>query len=313
MSCSFVVMSDTHFIAPPTDHEGKWWNRTTQRFSTQMGEALIELVRSLSPDFAVHCGDFTGWDSRENCDFGLDIMNRIGCPWYGVPGNHDTWFTDTRECFKDTFECAEGSWSYSREIGGLKFFFLDVVHWYAKNGECSPYFDRERYDAGELIGMGPRERDLSWLENELEQTNLTAVIVTHAPIAFKDEYPVKTLPGGKPVKSPMTPPSDFIEDMVAREELLRLTRKYQNIKACFAGHWHINDAVTFDSVLYVMTGALREFPYEIRLVEFSEECLRITTHGLDVPKLREISYVEEWGNLWVEGEHDVREFVFSLF
>ena len=311
MTCRFVVMSDTHFIAPPADQEGTWWNRTTHRFSREMGEALVETVTGLSPDFAVHCGDFTGMDTRKNYEFGVEFMDQLGCPWFGVPGNHDTWSYETREGFSKTFGCSEGKWSYSCEIPGLKFFFLDVVHWYSENGECSPFFDREKYDSGKITGMGPSEKDLIWLEKELEKTHLPAVIVSHAPAAFKESYPLKTLPYGKPVKAPMTPPSGFINDIIGREKLYRLTQKYPVVKVCFAGHWHINDALTFGGVLYVQTGCLREFPYEIRLVEYSEGRFRITTHGLKVQELREISYIKEWGNRWVEGEPDVREFVFS--
>ena len=78
-----------------------------------------------------------------------------------------------------------------------------------------------------------------------------------------------------------------------------MIQKNKDVRACFAGHWHINDAVTSGNVLYVMTGALREFPYEIRLVEYEEEYFKITTHGLNVPKLRKISFVKEWNNRWV--------------
>ena len=312
MSCRFVVISDTHFIKPPANNDGTWWNRTTQRYSKEMGEALVELIGGLSPDFVIHCGDFTGLDSVENFDFGLRFMNRPGCPWYGVPGNHDTWFPDSRKRFKEIFDTGEDTWSYSREIGGLRFFFLDVVHWYDKNGECSPYLDREKYDSGRIKGMGPSEKDLLWLEKELEKNDLPAVIITHAPVFFKDNYPLKTLPYGKPAKGPVTPPSGFIDDIEKRERLLGLVKNHPSVKACFAGHWHINDAFVSDDVLYVMTGALREFPYEIRLVEYGGDTFGITTHGLDVPELRKISYVKEWDNRWVEGERDVRDIVFKV-
>ncbi len=62
----------------------------------------------------------------------------------------------------------------------------------------------------------------------------------------------------------------------------------------------------------MMTGALREYPYEVRLAEYDGASLQISTHPLDVPELRRISYMEEWGNRWVEGTQEAREFSFPI-
>jgi len=312
MSCRFVVMSDTHFINPPVAHEATWWNRTTHRFSEQTNEAFIELVKRLSPDFAVHCGDFTGESSTDNFKLGTTIMNRLCCPWYAVPGNHDTWGIDSDSIIKKTFGCSSDIRSYTKELHDLKFIFFDVANWYDRDGECMSYYDREKAKDGAYIGMGPSEKDIIWLEDELRNTDLPAVIVSHAPIAFKDAYPLKTLPYGKPVKGSMTKPSDFIDDIINRDKLYQVIRNSPSVKACFAGHWHINDALARNGVLYVMTASLREFPFEIRLVEYSHRCFRISTHGLDVPSIKKASYVRKWGNKWVEGTPDVREFSFTF-
>ncbi|MBT4483447.1 MAG: hypothetical protein HOC71_07200 [Candidatus Latescibacteria bacterium] len=312
MPCRFIVISDTHFVAPPADREGTWWNRTTHRYSQKMGEALVELVSSLAPDFVIHCGDLTGWDSKANCELSIEFMDKLGCPWYGTPGNHDTQHPHGRELFNETFGLNGRTWSYLRDVGGLRFFFLDVVHWHADSGESFPFYDMEQDNSGRIVGMGYAECDLVWLERELEQTNRPSVIVTHAPICFRDTYPLKTLPYGKPVMRKMTPPSEFINDMIGRKKLSELIRGNSSVKACFAGHWHINDAVVSDGVLYVMTGALREFPYEVRLVEYTGSSLCISTHSLNVPELREISFVKEWNNEWVKGEQDVRNIIFTF-
>ena len=316
MPSRFAVISDTHFVRPPADNEGVFWNRTTERYSSDMGEALVGLIKTLAPDFVIHCGDFTGVDTLENFDYGLSFMNRLGCPWYGVPGNHDAWTSEARSRFRDLFETGDGSWSYSREAGGLRFFFLDVVHWLEDDGSISPRLDREKYDAGRIIGMGPTEKDLAWLDSELESTTMPTVIVTHAPIYFRNAYPLKTLPYGKPVSGAETPPEAFISGFVKKSEgrgrLYDITRKHSAVKACFAGHWHLHDAVVSDDILFVMTASLREFPYEVRMVEFDGSKLVVSTHELDVPKLRDFSYVEEWGNDWVRGVPGAREIWHTL-
>jgi len=309
-------MSDTHFVRPPTDFEATWWNRTTERFSREMGEALVDCIGGLSPDFVIHCGDFVGVDSEENFEYGLSFMERLGCPWYGVPGNHDTWTGAARNGFREVFGTGPGTWSYAREMGGLRFFFLDVVHWMDDRGVVSPVLDGEKYETGKIAGMGPTERDVAWLEDELGRTNLPSVLVTHAPIHFRPAYPVKTLPRGKPAESPRTPPrgfiSGFLEEHEGRGRLLGLTLNDPGVRVCFAGHWHLNDAVERDGVFYVMTGALREFPYEVRSVEFDGGRMRVETHGLDVPRLREYSYVKEWGNDWIRGCEEAREFEIGM-
>ncbi len=306
MSCRFIVMSDTHFTAPPSTREETWWNRSTEGLSDKMGEALVGLVNELSPDFVIHCGDFIGECSRESFEFGAAVMNRLACPWYAVPGNHDTWCMDIRDCFKETFNTVGNTCSYTRELGGMCFFFLDMTHWFGYDGSISPVLDREAYNSGKIKSIGPLESDLRLLEDELERTTFPSVLVSHAPVAFRKAYPAVTLPHGRPVKGAMTPPEEFIPDFVGRERLLKITREHSSLKACFAGHWHLNDVVNDGGVWYVMTGALREFPYDIRLVEYTDETFMISTHRLDVPELMELSYVREWGNMWVEGGEDVR-------
>jgi len=316
MPLRFAIISDTHFVKPPTEIGGSWWNRTTEKYSTEMGDALVETMRELSPDFVIHCGDFTGEKSSDSVEFGLSIMDKIGCPWYGTPGNHDSRSIASRTMFKDRFNEGENSWSYYRDLGELHFFFLDVAHWLGADGSVSPYFDREKYDSGEIIGMGPCEEDLAWLERELEATETPAIVVTHAPIHFKEAYPLSTLPYGVAVKAPITQPKDFISGFVRLDEgrgrLLDIVRSHRNVVACLAGHWHINDALVEAEQLFLLTGSLRDYAYDIRLVEYDGTTFDISTHALDLPELRKLSYVEKWGNEWVRGTDDVRNFTFSL-
>jgi len=306
MSCRFVVLSDTHFTSPPSGRDGTWWNRSTERFSDRMGEALIGLVRGLVPDFAIHCGDFVGECSPGSFDFGAAVMDRLGCPWYAVPGIHDTWCGDVRNSFRERFAAGNDSCTYTRELGGLLFVFLDEAFWYARDGSVSPVLDIEHYRSGGIVSMGPLESDLDRLETILGDTCRPSVLVAHAPIEYREAYPVATLPHGGLVQGPMTQPQEFIPDIAGHERLARIARDCPLLKACFAGHWHINDIVRKDGAWHIMTGALREFPYDIRLIEYREEAFHITTHRLDVPDLIELSYVKEWGNRWVEGEEDVR-------
>jgi 3',5'-cyclic AMP phosphodiesterase CpdA len=306
----FLVIADTHFVRPPAREADAWWNRTTERFSDVMGEALVRKARKLAPDFVVHCGDFTGWSTPENHEFGAGFMNRLGCPWHLVPGNHDTW--EPPELGTETPFIREGIRSFRADLQGLRVLFLDTASWFDVDGVCAPLLNRERYIRGGIAGMGVSESDLAWLKRELAAGDLPMVLVAHAPVEHRETYPVVTLPRGEPAAGPTTEPSKFVKDMIGIETVRRLIRGSRSVIASFAGHWHLNDAVVRDGVLHVMTGALREYPYEVRLVEYDGVLLRVSTHGLDVPELRERSYVPEWGNRWIEGTEEVREFLFTV-
>lgn len=316
MPCRFAVVSDTHFVAPPNDKSGFWWNRTTESRSDEMGEALVRLMRELAPDFIVHCGDFAGIDAEEHVRFGVSVMERTGCPWFCAPGNHDARSMAARRAFGERFGTGDGTWSYSRDLGGIRFFFLDVVWWLGADGSLSPVLDMDARADGRIIGMGPSTADLLWLDSECARTSLPAIVVTHAPVHFCDAYPLSTLPKGKPAAAPLTRPDDFISGFLTKREgrkrLLDIILNRTAVTACFAGHWHIHDAVALDGVHFIMTGSLRECPYEVRLVEFDGAAFRVETHGLDVPGLREASRMPAWGNAWIEGEPAVRDFSFPL-
>ena len=88
VSSRFVVLSDTHFVEPGRAAEGKtWWNRVLEKQCADIGAALVRSVSRLEPDFVIHCGDLTADPHLANYEFGLEIMNQLGCPWYAVPGN----------------------------------------------------------------------------------------------------------------------------------------------------------------------------------------------------------------------------------
>ena len=59
MDTRFVILTDTHFAPPGRGVDGQWWNRTLVSRSAEISEALITTVKKLSPDFIIHCGDFT--------------------------------------------------------------------------------------------------------------------------------------------------------------------------------------------------------------------------------------------------------------
>lgn len=314
MTCRFVVISDTHFFAPGAVTQDKmYWNRVLQTRSPEIGECLIETINELAPDFVIHCGDFSGLCDVENFNFGCQLMDQLSCPWYAVLGNHDSWYPGVRDAFSSLYGLPQGQCYYSRDLAGLRFIFLDVAYWTSRQGQVSPYLDKDLYDSGQILGMGPTEEELRWLQAELEHSNnQPVVLVSHAPLGFKDAYPLVTLPKGRPVQAARTSLVDYMEDVMMRHEMREITRRHPNIKAAFAGHWHICDAVQQDGAVYCQTASLREYPFEIRLVEVRNRALAVTTIGLKNPDFKRLSYVEEWRNGWVAGVAGDREFIVDL-
>ncbi len=280
-----------------------------------MAQALVKLVRRQAPDFVIHCGDLTADDTEENCRMARDVMEDLGCPWYGVPGNHDTRYGNGRALLAEVFDGDGGVTSFARVLGGVRFLFLDVVHWLHADGSLTPRFDRELYDAGRITGMGPSQGDRLWLERVIAASPEPVIVVSHAPAHFRKSYPIATLPYGKPVSSPETAPEDFISGFIGadegRREILETISGGERVKACLSGHWHFNDAFGEDGRLFMITGALRELPYEVRLLELDGGGMRVKTLGLDVPDLTRRSFVKEWGNSWVKGPAASRDFVFQ--
>ena len=202
---------------------------------------------------------------------------------------------------------------YALDLAGLRFLFLDLAYWAARDGQISPYLDKDLYDSGEIAGLGTSLQELDWLQRELAAAGeRPVVVVSHAPLGYKPNYPVVTLPRGKPPAGPRTSVAEMMGDVAGREAVRALLRQHPRVRLALAGHWHISDFTREDGVAFCQTPALREFPFEFRLAIVEGERLHVTTHGLDDESFRRQSYVEAWGNAWVAGTETDRTFSVAL-
>ena len=315
----FVIITDTHCFASGQGKDGVWWNRTLQSSTDEIGRCLVETISPLQPEFVIHCGDISGHSDLANFHAGLEILDRLACPWYAVVGNHDTWFPGVRDAFSDRNGLPHGQCYYSRQLGDLFFIFLDCCYWRAVDGSVSPYLDKQIFDNDVLDGLYIADEQFDWINDQLETAgNVPVVLVSHAPLGFKNVYPVTTLPDGQPA-----PPSgcSLLEfnkrcgrtsDIVNRLQLRELLANHTNIKMALAGHCHIHDFHEEDGIAFIQTGAMREYPFEFRLVEVENGLASVTTHGLNDPSFQTESYLNERGNRWVAGSDAERTFSISL-
>jgi 3',5'-cyclic AMP phosphodiesterase CpdA len=312
VSSRFVILSDTHCLSPTSSFEVKpWWNRALEMDSAGIGEAVVRAVSGLQPDFVIHCGDLTSDGSLESYMLATSLLDRLPCPWYAVPGNHDTETPGIRAALAARFGLADDQCHYTRDLAGLRFVFLDVAYWAAADGCVTPYRDESRAEAGLSVGPGEWE----WLDRELTAADRLVVVVSHAPLGHKPDYAVASLPRGRRPAGPRTSVASLMGDLAGREKLRAVLRRHPIVRLALAGHWHIHDVTLEDGITFCQTAALREYPFEFRLATRNEDRLHITTLGLhepDAQRLRAQSYVEAWGNAWVAGTEADRMFTVEL-
>lgn len=234
----FVIISDTHLFAPgAVVRDATFWNRVLRTRSLEIGARLVETVNELAPDFVIHCGDLTGHCDLENWGAGCQVLDLLNCPWYAVLGNHDTWFPGVRDAFAARFGLPPGQGSYRQDLGGLRFLFLDLAHWHDRDGGISPYLDKEAYDAGQIVGLGPSPEGLHWLEAELAGCDdRPVVLVSHPPLGYKASYPLGTLPKGEPTPARRVPVDSILGDVREHEALRALIGRCPNVRLALAGH-----------------------------------------------------------------------------
>jgi len=315
----FAVIADTHFFAPGRGKDGIWWNRTLQSKTHEIGRVMVDAIAQMQPDFVIHCGEISGCCELTSFNVGLQIMDRLPCPWYAAIGNHETWFPGVRNAFSDRYGLPRGQCYYSRRLGDLVFIFLDTCYWRAVDGSVSPYLDKELFDNDMIDGLYVADEEVKWSEDQLAaHRQETVVLASHAPLGFKDAYPVATMPDGSPGPKDGCSLLEFNRrcgrtgDIVNRVQLRALLSNYSNVKIAFSGHCHINDMHEEGGIVFVQTGAMREFPFEFRLVELEDGVASVTTHGLNDPAFQAESYMEERGNRWVAGTNAERTFTVSL-
>ncbi|MBF6597870.1 MAG: PQQ-binding-like beta-propeller repeat protein [Fermentimonas sp.] len=145
----FALVTDTH-IGNPLNNEDLI--RTVEDINT---------IPEIS--FVIISGDVTEFGSYEELRIAKDILDNLNVPYYAIPGNHDSnWSESGTNDFLKIF----GNETFGFEYNGYKFIGLAS----GPNMRMSP-------------GQIPRE-NLTWFFNELEQTS------NEIPIIYVNHYPM---------------------------------------------------------------------------------------------------------------------------
>lgn len=127
-------------------------------------KAFIDEMKILKPDFIIQLGDFCG-PYQTNRGF-MDIWNDFKGPSYHVIGNHDT---DGGFSFQQVVDYWKGKGIYySFDSNGYHFSVL--------NGNERPEGDTSRWPSN------ISNRQIEWLENDLNSTHLPVIIFCHQGI-----------------------------------------------------------------------------------------------------------------------------------
>lgn len=147
----FAFISDTH-IGSPNGSAEEDLRRTVRDINTMKDIAFVVLT-----------GDITELGTNEELKLAKQILDSLNIPWYIIPGNHDTGWSESGGVM---FTTIFGYDKFSFEFNGIK--FLGCA--------SGPYV---RMSDGHV----PRDA-VNWLDNELKK------IKNNQPVIFLNHYPV---------------------------------------------------------------------------------------------------------------------------
>ena len=169
---------------------------------------IAEIANLDRPDFVFHCGDLTPFGQTAQYDEVISALDTFTVPVHTTAGNHDI-RAGGGEQYLEHF----GSANYSFEIGSVHF----------------TVFNTSTNDVS--------EEELSWLENDLSQSDSEIKFVfTHTP-PF----------------DPRTGSAHAILNETNAERLMTLFEN-QGVNTVFAGHIHMYNESMRNGVRYVITG-----------------------------------------------------------
>jgi hypothetical protein len=272
-----------------------------------LADALVDTVHAATPDFVVHCGDLTDNSTADEFAFALDAFDRMGCPYYLIPGNHDTYLPHIRAELAKRYATGGDHCYFASTLAGCRCYFLDGAYWVRTDGGADGHIDWDLYKAGGYVSIGVPEAEREWLAADLSaHAEAPALVFVHAPIASSPTFPIGHLPKAKPVTRTPSPYSDVGSYAAQHDALWTVLDAAPNVRAVFTGHWHLHDVVQHDAIAHVQTASMIEYPFELRKVTVEDGLLRIETLGLKDGRFKAASREAGLSNEWVAGAEGAR-------
>ena len=223
------MCSDVHL---PTMHDSE------KRITT-----FIDSMNIAEPDFIIELGDFGIPDERYVPYF--DVWNSFQGPKYHVIGNHEM---DGGTSLDEAVSYRNMKNSYfTFTQNGFQFIVLD--------GNNKEFQDQKGYRSF----MGKKQ--LAWLENELDQSELPIVIFSHQGIGSDP---------GNPGEQYSIKNADKVRKIL---EIHNQVKKGNKIIACFNGHTHHDAAENINGIWYITINSMayKWLGEEYEHIRYSEE------------------------------------------
>ena len=198
---------------------------------------MLELVmKTCDADVCVNLGDLIQDDYDKQRDLGVfarihERLAHFPCPCCSILGNHELKMMDA---ITDMEAVLGHKATYSLDLQGYHLVFLSP--------EVRPELGIRRGGCYKAQYLG--DSTIRWLENDLAENKLPALVFTHYPLAEDDTE---------------EDPLMFMKDRAQVKEILK---NDPNVLAVFSGHQHVAKAFVEDGVHYFLTGALRPAPDE---------------------------------------------------
>ncbi|WP_281255698.1 metallophosphoesterase [Desulfamplus magnetovallimortis] len=87
---------------------------------------IVSIINNLSPDFVCFTGDLV--DEKEKLNQALNILEKINCPLFGVPGNHDYWSGVSFESINSSLETTGGLWLVDQNTKFKDLYITGLAH-----------------------------------------------------------------------------------------------------------------------------------------------------------------------------------------
>lgn len=237
---SIVCASEIKFVQVSDTHYGK-----SNPYSERVLKAAVEDINGLNGvSFVVFTGDNIDKPQRDDLERFVKIVNKLNVPYYLIIGNHDV--------FKSNGLSKKDYWEIVNTANIL--YKYDTNNYAFSKGD----FAFIAVDGAKEVIPGTvgyyKEDTLAWLEKKLKKYHKKSVIIMQ-------HFPLLSLSNSKSHKT------------YRSEEYLEMLKRYPNVKALVAGHYHLNNEQMQDGIYHITSPSLLVQPNQYKIIDI------ITTKG----------------------------------
>ena len=232
----FIVFSDLHYNHIKKSLSEYSSKRKLTLFAEPLIKKLITIVNQIKPDFVVNLGDLIQDVHDKNIDTEnfkhmIRILNQSTVPVYSVLGTHDLRAFDRKEV-SSFYGYDNPTYSFDCKNPPLVFLSAEHIHSYNENNE-------------KKVEYVINSKDLSWLKQDLDKTNLPTIIFTHTGLAEDNMKGNAFYEDGK-----------YPAHYENRQDIKNILLKSNKVVIVFNGHQHWTKSLVEDGIKYQVCGSM---------------------------------------------------------